>query len=96
MGALANWMARWTWAMCLWLMRRPWMRKLQARSFALFPASRRSRILQQHLAQNRFARRVGLPALKFMYTLLLASMLITACYFLALALVESRIVNSRQ
>ena len=83
-NAIATWMARQTWRGMLWLMRRRWMRGLQKGSMNLIPAARRERARQSLVGQNRFARRHGVALLTFMFKLLLASVIFTFAYFLAL------------
>lgn len=77
----------------LWLMRRPWMRRLQTSSFALIPERSRPKAWRNHLAQNRFARKYGYRLLAFMYLLLLGSFLVTAAYFSVLAAFETGLIR---
>jgi len=73
----------------LWLMRRPWMKRLQRNSAKLFPASMQDRAHRSMVRQNRFARRIGLPMLTVSMNLFLASILLTTTYFAVLSLYES-------
>ena len=65
-------------------MRRPWMSRLQRRSLLLFPESVRDRTWKSMVRQNRFARRYGLRILNVAVNILLASIVITLCFLLAL------------
>ncbi len=88
MSLLARILARFLWGKMLWLMRRPWMKRLQQVSQNLFPEPKRSEIRSSWNRQNRWARRVGLPLLTVSMNLLLASILLTTAYFLVLGLYE--------
>lgn len=89
MSWLARYLARWTWAAMLWLMRRPWMKRLQRSSTKLFPASMQDKARRSMIRQNRFARRIGLPMLTVSMNLFLASIILTGTYFAVLNLYES-------
>jgi hypothetical protein len=65
-------------------MRRPWMSRLQRRSLLLFPAAARERTWKSMVRQNRFARRYGLRILVVAVNILLASIVITVCFLMAL------------
>lgn len=93
MSAIARFVARWIWANMLWLMRRPWMKRLQRASLNLFSGERRERARSSMVRQNRWARRTGLSLLTFSVNMLLASMIITGSYFLILNLYESGYFN---
>ena len=93
-NAIARWMARKTWWVMLWLMRRHWMRALQQGSMKLVPASRRANARESLVRQNRFARKHGVPLLTFMFKLLLASFVFTACYFAALWFLATGGINT--
>ncbi len=93
-NAIARWMARQTWRGMLWLMRRGWMRRLQRGSMNLIPASRRAGARENRMRQNRFARRHGVPLLTFMFKLLLASIVFTGCYFIALWFLATGGINT--
>lgn len=87
MTKLARWMARLSWYGMLWVMRRPWMKRLQRQSLKLFPERKRSKAQQSLVEQNRLARRIGLRLLTIAYSVFLASVLVTGTYYLALYLV---------
>jgi hypothetical protein len=89
MSALAAWLARQLWGHMLWIMRRPWMKRLQRRSSKLFSDSYRPNAMSSLQRQNRFARRYGLKLLTMSFMLLLGSVAITGTYFGALFLYES-------
>jgi len=88
MTALAKLMARALWRVMLWLMRRPWMKRLQRGSILLFPPRMREKAWRGMVRQNRFARRIGLPMLTFMMSLVVGSLLVTGSFFLAMSLYE--------
>ncbi len=88
MTALATWMARLLWRAMLWLMRRPWMKRLQTSSILLVPARFRENARRSMVRQNRIARRIGLPMLKFLMTLVVGSILITGSFLIAMRLYE--------
>ena len=83
---LARWLARRAWWGMLHLMRRPWMRWAQERAVRTLPASARAGVRRSVADQNRLARRIGLPMLTVAFNLLLASIAITAIYYLLLYL----------
>ena len=93
MSALARWIARHLWGHMLWVMRRPWMKRLQRASAKLFPESRREKAKRSMNKQNQWARKVGLQLLTFSINMLLGSMIITGAYFLILGLYESGYLN---
>jgi len=68
----------------LWLMRRPFIRRMQRGSLNLIPASRREKARQSYLRQERFARRIGLPLVTFVVGLAFLSILATAMTMLIL------------
>lgn len=80
MIAIADWLARRLWYAMLWLMRRPWMRRLQRRSFSLFGEERRALAYAKHKRQERFARRYGLPLVRLVILVFLLSMTFTLVY----------------
>jgi len=89
MSALASLMARLLWRAMLWLMRRRWMKTLQRKSILLFPERMRAKAWEGMVRQNRFARRIGLPMLKFMMTLVLGSLIVTGTFMTAMHLYET-------
>lgn len=82
-------LARPTWWGLVWLMRRGWMRRAQEWPAKFLRGERRATFLRRHYAQNRFARRIGLPLLTIAYELLLGSLLLSVMYQGALRLIES-------
>ncbi|HRF59176.1 MAG TPA: hypothetical protein PLH94_04590 [Fimbriimonadaceae bacterium] len=89
MSRIAAWLARRLWFAMLWLMRRPWMRRLQRWTISRVPPERRDAARRSMYRQDRFARRHGLRVLTFAITLLLGSLLLTLFWFLGLALYEA-------
>ena len=89
MSVLARWIAWHLWAAMLWLMRRPWMKRLQRGWAQALPARMREGARASVSRQNRFARRYGLPMLTFSVNLLLASVALTLAFLVALRLAES-------
>ncbi|MCC7433842.1 MAG: hypothetical protein IT363_04095 [Methanoregulaceae archaeon] len=89
MSLIAKLLARELWWAMLWLMRRPWMKRLQRASLRLLGEKRRARARDSMRRQNAFARKFGLPLLVFTINLLLASMIITLSYFALIHLSES-------
>lgn len=66
MTPVADWIARRVWWGMLWLMRRRWMRALQARFVALAPTpAARERAKASMRRQDQFARRHGLVILRW-------------------------------
>jgi hypothetical protein len=72
----------------LWLMRRPWMKRLQRRWLLMVPEHKREAAWDSVVRQNWFARKYGLKMLTLSYNLLLGSILITWSYMLLLTLQE--------
>lgn len=70
----------------LWLMRRPWMKRLQRRWHKWVPEERRFRARSAFQRQNRWARKWGLPMLKVAVNLFFISALITVIYRIVWAL----------
>jgi hypothetical protein len=77
----------------LWLMRRPWMTRLQRRSVLLFPEAQRAKAWQSMIRQNRFARRFGLRILVGTVNLFLASIVLTLCFLAALRLADEGVFS---
>jgi hypothetical protein len=73
----------------LWMMRRPWMKRLQRAAEGLVPERKRERVKVSMNRQNRWARRVGLRLLTFSFNVLLGSMIVTGAYFLILGIYEA-------
>lgn len=76
------------WGHMLWVMRRPWMKRLQRASQRLFPEHKRAKAIQSMNRQNRWARRFGLKLLTFSVNMFLASVIVTATYFVVLDLYQ--------
>ncbi len=74
---MIEWLARRIWGGMLWFIRRPAIRRLQRASLMLVPESRRERAHQSMIAQERLARRIGLPTLRFVLRLLFFSIFMT-------------------
>lgn len=89
MSAIAHWIARQLWWWMLWLMRRPWIKRLQRASTRLGGPNRQRRNWESLKRQNAFAMRHGLRVLTFSITLLLASAVVTGSYMLLLKLQET-------
>jgi len=89
MSALADEMARLLWWYLLWLMRRPWMKRIQRRWLGWVRESRRQGAVKAVKSQNKLARRWGYKTLRLVMNLLLASVLVTVFYLLTLNLYES-------
>jgi hypothetical protein len=89
MNAFAQYLARHLWGAMLWLMRRPWIKWLQRKSWHLFPDRFKPRARRSLNRQNRFARRYGLRMLTATLSLFLASIAVTACFMFALYLIDS-------
>ena len=85
----AEWMARRTWYWVLWVMRRPWIHRLQRASLGLMRPHRREAAWQGLVRQNRFARRYGLRTLQVTFFVMLASVLLTAAYMGCLWMFDS-------
>ena len=77
----------------LWLMRRSWMRNVQAKSIAWLPATTREKAYRSMVRQNVFARRIGLPLMTLMMNLLIGSLILTAVWFASLWLIEHGILS---
>ncbi len=93
MSAIANFLARHCWFWMLYFMRRPWMKRLQHRWLREVPNDRYKQFPESFKSQNRFARRWGLPLLKFSLNMFLASVFITAAYFAAISMYENGYFN---
>jgi len=90
MTEIARWLARIVWWQMLRFLRRPRIRAWRRRWLEIVPASTARRMIRQ----DRFARRHGRAILAFTFSLLLASMAITACYFIVLQLMAIGILPS--
>jgi hypothetical protein len=93
MSRLADILARWLWAYSLWLIRRPWMKRLQRSALSLVPEGRRAASTEGIRRQNRFARRYGKRILSFAIACMLASLMLTFTFQLALLLLDSGVLT---
>lgn len=90
MSALARWLARQLWWSMLRFMRQAWVRRLRRAWLRRVPPAAARRLIQQ----DRFARRHGQAILAFSLMLMLGSFAITGCYFLALAFLQSNMLQA--
>lgn len=88
MSWLANEMARLLWWYMLWLMRRPWMKALQRRWLTWVRPHKRVAAKKAVLKQNKWARKWGLRTLSIAMNVVLASLIITITYLVAINLYE--------
>lgn len=77
----SRFVARRIWAGMLWVMRRPHVRRLQRAMILAVPVKVRPKALKTFLAQERFARRHGLPILTFFVGLFFVSFAFTVVYY---------------
>ena len=83
-------MARLLWWYILWLMRRPWMKRLQHRWLTHIVRERkRAKAREDVLRQNRFARKWGLKGLTVIMNFVLASLIFTLVYLISVNLYEA-------
>lgn len=75
----------------LWLMRRPWIKRFQRASERWFPKAKPSMV-----RQNRWARRFGLRLLTFSFNVLVASMIVTAAYFVVLEMLQGGYLEGKR
>ncbi len=88
MTEVATWFARRVWALMLWLMRRPWMHRLQRGHLRFFPPHRRAAAWRRFRAQERLGRRHGLRTLVVVFTLVLGILATGVTYSFAVSLAE--------
>lgn len=81
------------WFWMLHLMRRPWMRRLQAASIAWMPERGQVKARASLVRQNRWARRWGLPLLTFAVNVFLASVILTAVFYAVLWMIETGLLS---
>ncbi|MGV3618392.1 MAG: hypothetical protein ACO1SV_23955 [Fimbriimonas sp.] len=93
MSRLASILSRIVWWWALWLMRRSWMKRLQRRAENWLPERKRPAARASVLRQNRFARRYGLKILNVSISLVMASVLLTGCFHLALYMYDSGLLT---
>ena len=96
MQRLARLIARKLWWISLWLMRRRWMRRLQAASIGWLSPAKAERARISLVRQNAFARRIGLRLLTAVVTLFLVSVAIQFVFSAALYLVDSGVLQPRR
>ena len=77
----------------LWLMRRPWMKRMQRASTRLAGASREASMRKSFARQNAFARRIGLWVLTLSLNLLLGSIVIIGAFAAAVELRDSGLLS---
>ncbi|MES1227289.1 MAG: hypothetical protein ABUL72_01380 [Armatimonadota bacterium] len=80
--------ARRLWWGMLWIIRRPSMRRLQRASVNLFPESRRAKVHESALRQERFARKYGLAVVTLSLNVLALSLLLTGTYALVTTAID--------
>ena len=65
-------------------MRRPWMKRIHLFPMARMPGAKANAYYDKYKRQNRFARKIGLPVLRAVYFLFVASCLINLAMVVAL------------
>lgn len=88
MEAIVVWLARRLWMAVMWLNRRPILKAAQRAFLHRLPEGYRQSARASLIRQNRFARRIGYPLMKLMMNLVIASILITTTFFIALGIAE--------
>ena len=88
MLSIANLLARKTWFFVLFWMRRPWMKRVHLYPMAKMSEDKGKVYYEKYKKQNRFARRIGLPLLRGVYFLFVASVLIQITMLVALRMNE--------
>lgn len=88
MSAVARFLARLLWRALLWFMRRKWMKRLEGGYVQLAPPSLRGATRRAMLRRKRVSRRIGLPMLTFMMNLVIACLLISCTFSVAMYLFE--------
>lgn len=86
---MIDYFARRLWAAMLWLMRRPWMRRIQRASYGWLPPRMQEAARQNIARQDRFARRVGLPLMRLTVFIVFFSLASTVAFMLVLRWIES-------
>ncbi len=82
-------MARLMWWYLLWVMRRPWIKRLQKSWIRIVPVKRRDLARRNLQSQNRWALKHGLSLLVIAMNFLLASVMVTLFYLIAINLYEA-------
>jgi hypothetical protein len=93
LNSVSTYLARQLWWWMLWLMRRPWMKRLQRASMRWAGSDRESRLRQSLIRQNAFARHVGLWVLTFSINLLLGSIVVIGAFAAAIELRDSGLLT---
>lgn len=88
-----NWLVNQVWGGMLWLMRRPWIKRLQRASYSWGSEARQAKMRRAFIRQNQFARRYGRPMLRWMFSLLLAWSLIVFAFLFATNLQSSGVIE---
>lgn len=73
----------------LWLMRRPWMKRVQRWSWQILPESKREKARLNLQRQNLFALRYGLRLLRVTIMMFFGSVLLTLTYLMVLELQQA-------
>jgi ABC-type sugar transport system permease subunit len=94
MSFISNWLARKTWFFMIQWMRQPWMRRAQLAPLKWIPEHKHEKFMTSHKSQNRFARRIGLPLMKTMYFILVASFVLQIFFQLAMRMSEAGYFNA--
>lgn len=80
----------------LWLMRRPWMKRLQRLSMGARGTPREAKARRSLARQNAFARRVGLFVITLCFNLLFGSILVLGAFAAAIELRDSGLLSYPQ
>lgn len=74
---MIEWVARRIWWCMLWYMRRPFMRRMQRAAINLYRPEKREKARLTMIKQEKFARRIGLPVLRFVLKFFVLSVVIS-------------------
>lgn len=85
---MVDWIARRIWFALLWWIRGPFIRRMQRAGLRLVPNRYRDRARQAQIAQERFARRIGLPLLRFLISVFLLSVAASLLFRFAIYAIE--------
>ncbi|MEQ1822978.1 MAG: hypothetical protein ABL949_10735 [Fimbriimonadaceae bacterium] len=88
MTQLARFLARRLWFGMLWFMRRGWMKRLQWAAVKIGGPKREAKRREAWQIQNAFARRIGLPLMTGLITVVLWSIVVTCSYYLILEMMD--------
>lgn len=89
---VAQWLAKMTWGLMLRFMRLPRIKAFPRQWLEKNNTPKRRAAYENHLRQNRFARKHGLRILTWMYAFLVFSLFATVAYTSALALARSGVI----